>query len=127
MRIKSRLILFGLVSLIAVCMLSAALLAGDKDEKKDKNKEKAEKELSATVMTVNPDRPYDVIGMVYFFQGKETSVFGSDAKATQKAVVKKLEDRAVDLGADAIIGTQFISLLSGESGMWVFGTAVRWK
>jgi len=127
MRVKSPHKLFGLVMLIAVCMLSVALLAGDKDEKKDKDKEKAQKELSATVMTVSPDRPYDVIGMVYFFQGKETSVFGSDAKATQKAVVKKLEDRAADLGADAIIGTQFVSLLSGETGIWVFGTAVRWK
>jgi len=110
--------------LAAAIILGSGLNAG---EKKDKDKEKAQKEMSTVVMTITPERPFDVLGMVYFFQGKETSVFGSDAKATQKAVINKLEERASDLGADAIIGTQFISLLSGESGMWVFGTAVKWK
>ncbi len=125
MREKSSKLLFGLAAVILACVFTTAILAGDKDDKKDK--EKAQKELSTVVMTISPDRPYEVVGMVYFFQGKETSIFGSDAKATQKAVVKKLEDRVAELEADAIIGTQFISLLSGESGMWVFGTAVKWK
>jgi hypothetical protein len=78
--------------------------------------------------TISPD-PQDTtvvpMGLIVFYQGKITSVFGSDASATLEEAVKTLEQRTKEMGADFVCGVSFNPIVTGDPGIIVCGTAYK--
>ena len=106
---------YGIASAIVLSLTLVTLsLAGDWDEE-------AHKMLS----TLKPDQKYEELGLIVFYQKKETAPFGSDAKATLEEAVKTLEENAQKIGADRVIGVNFAWQGSGDVGLAVWGTAIK--
>ena len=83
-----------------------------------------DKDPHKMLSTLKPDQKYEELGLIVFYQGKETS-FGSEANATLAEAVKTLEERAQKMGADQVIGVNFAWQGSGDIGIAVWGTAIK--
>jgi len=87
-----------------------------------------DKQVHPGLYTVRPDqRDSSVIdmGLIVFFQGKAATIMGSEANATLEEAVKTLEERARDMGANGVVGVSFNPIVTGEPGIIVYGTAVK--
>jgi hypothetical protein len=102
-------------AIIISLTLSSVSMAGDWD--KDPHK---------MLSTLKPEQKYEELGLIVFFQGKETSVFGSVSNATVEEAVKTLEERGTKMGADMIIGVSIVPMTGfGDIGLIVYGTAIK--
>jgi hypothetical protein len=83
-----------------------------------------DKDPHKTLSTLKPDQKYEELGLLVFYQGKKAS-FGSEANATLEEAVKTLEERATSMGADMVIGVSFSPIITGDPGIIVCGTAIK--